>query len=156
MKIGFFILFVFLSSFSFCQTSLTVVEPPKYYKGITVLSSATNVVMSSLNSQQIINPSFKLTVPVVSLVTGSAQLVYGIVQYPAPKTTYPTTSETTIEDVKSLSSFNITIGASTVLISTINLIVRHKSIPKETAFNVYPLVQPKQKPGLAFHFTMTI
>ncbi|MDQ3022436.1 MAG: hypothetical protein M3R36_17995 [Bacteroidota bacterium] len=119
---------------------------------------ATNLTFNTLNAMKISSGGFNSLLPIIGIVTGTAQVVYGAVSYPS-KNNYNDYSyinfshdDYTKDGNKILSAINIGIGASTIILSVLELLDGEKAKKKKTSWNFYSYPS-KNEVGLGLSLT---
>lgn len=118
--------------------------------GITTsLVSGLNVSLVAVNSIQLAKGTHRKTVPILGLITGAGQITMGALNYPDKETNY--WGETYVNpEQRNLSLMNIGLGASTMIMSSWNLIANRKPKDKSLAWNVYGFPSEKRQLGIGF------
>ncbi len=133
--------------------------PAENYNKITTaygisssVAGGINLSLNAINAMQIFKGGNGKVVPVAGLVTGAAQVVLGITNMPKEQTNdygvkYTNGSQQT------LSMINIGLGATSMILSTWNLIANRKPKPKPISWNIYSFPAPDNSTGFGFSLT---
>lgn len=113
----------------------------------TSIFTASSFSLTALQFVQMKSGSTRQTLPVLGLVSGTAQLTYGLLTMAYD----PYSFYYNYENRKKLSIVNIGCGTATVIFSTWQLHQRHqKRREQKTSWMVYPSSVPGQSTGLGF------
>jgi hypothetical protein len=120
-----------------------------YTNGITTaLLGGINLSLNSVNGVQIANGAGKKAVPIIGIITGAAQAIFGVATLPIEYQTNGTSF--TNQGLTTLCFVNIGLGTSTMLLSTWNLMANRIPTNKPTAFNLFSYPTSNKSVGLAF------
>jgi len=130
--------------------------PTDYYISPTygISSSALggiNLSLNSINAIQVYKGANSKTIPIIGLVTGAGQVALGVLNYPQEEETF--FGVTVNEAQRNLSLLNITLGTSTIILSSWNLIANRKPKDKSYSWNIYGVPTSETSVGLAFGMT---
>ena len=107
-----------------------------------------NLSINLLNGIQLLNSKQRTAIPVIGLVTGVGQVALGIGM--TPDRLYSNLSTNYPERQHQLSMMNIGLGASSILLSTYNLIANRKPKEKPFTWNVYGYPTSHQSMAMGF------
>jgi hypothetical protein len=110
---------------------------------------AVNISTGIINGIQISKGAKNKTMSILGLVTGTTQVMLGALGRP-PKITY---DAATNKSKRALSGVNIGVGASTVILSTWNLLTNKKPKECRTSWNIYSFPTHNNNTGVALAFT---
>ena len=123
---------------------------PIAYSISSFVIGATNISTSIINSRQISKGAKNKTAPILGLLFGAGQVTIGALSMP-PRIAI---DRETNKSKRALSFVNIGVGASSIILSTINLLTNKKpKVEKKTSWGVYSFPAQNNNLGLAFSFT---
>ena len=125
---------------------------PFYGISSTVLSGL-NVSLSTINATQIGKSPPSKTLPVLGLISAAGQITWAAIKFPRDNIDPWTGYNYTNESQKALSLINIGIGATTMFMSTFNLISNRSPKDNTTAWNIYSYSTDQNQLGLGFTMT---
>lgn len=120
-------------------------------KGITsAFISGFNLSLNTINGIQIGKGTSSKAVPIIGLITGGGQIIFGTATHPASAGMSLRLSN---EGAKTLSMFNIGLGTSTLILSAWNLFTNRKPKEKLTTWNIYKYPTQDNHTGMALSMT---
>jgi len=117
----------------------------------SALFGGVNLSLNTINGIQIGKGTNSKAVPVVGLITGAGQIIYGVIAIPEEQEDWQGTY--TNESLKTLCFVNIGLGTSTMILSAWNLIANINPKSRTTSWNIYGYPARDKNPGLAFSLT---
>ncbi len=110
-----------------------------------------NLSLNTINGIQISKGADNKIAPILGLITGVGQITLGAINYPEEVHTLDGTYVNTSE--RNLSLINIGLGASTVILSSWNLITNREPREKSLSWNVYSFPTRGSHMGVGFSVT---
>ena len=117
----------------------------------TAVWGGLNVSLSAINTLQIAKGGNSKTAPILGLISGAGQITLGALNYPVAEQ-YGT--EWVIDSSqRNLALANIGLGATTMILSSWNLITNRKPVEKSLSWNVYSFPTLNSTTGVGISFT---
>jgi hypothetical protein len=113
-----------------------------------------NLSLNTINGIQIAKGTNNKAAPIIGLISGGGQIIFGAVTLPQELQTWGGINYRN-ESLKTLCFINIGLGLSTMILSTWNLVANRKPKNKPAAFNLYGFPTKDNGVGLAFSLTHT-
>jgi hypothetical protein len=110
-----------------------------------------NLSLNTINGIQISKGAKSKTVPILGLITGAGQITLGALNYPKEQMTWGGTYVNPAQ--RNLSLINLGLGASTMILSSWNLITNRKPKEKSLSWNIYSFPTQESNLGLVFSLT---
>jgi len=123
---------------------------PGYGISSSILGAA-NLSLGTINAIQIDREQRKKAIPIIGLLTGAGQVILGAVMM--PEETQSFYGHTTNESEKILSLINIGLGATTMILSTWNLVTTPEPNQNDIGWNIYCIPTPSGDIGLGLSLT---
>lgn len=123
---------------------------PKYGVSSSLIGGL-NLSLNTINGIQISKGANNKTVPILGLVTGASQITLGALNYPKGQMTM--NGIVVNQSQRNLSLINIGLGASTMILSSWNLITNRKPKEKSLSWNIYSFPTQDNNMGLGFSLT---
>lgn len=110
-----------------------------------------NLSLNTINGIQIAKGAQNKKIAIAGLISGGGQIIFGIAAM--PKNRIDVEGYYTNKSLKTLCFVNIGLGASTMILSTWNLLANKKLRNKPTVWNIYGFPTADKNVGLAFSVT---